>query len=62
MNERVTIGGIDYTETDPQARRIIDHLSHQGHIREDRNPPSVRELVNLVLRAQSEIAKPVAGE
>jgi hypothetical protein len=63
MNETVTIGGIDYTETDAQARRIMDHLAGQGHLREDRNLPSIRELVNLVLKAQLELnAEKAANE
>jgi hypothetical protein len=59
MRETVVIAGEDFTEWDREARRIIDHLATHPTmpLREDRNMPSARVFINMVLRAQTHLAR-----
>jgi hypothetical protein len=61
MNETVIIGGMDYTYTDRQARRIIDHLAAQGVTEAKYATTSLRELTNMILNAQDELGAQVAA-
>lgn len=59
--ETITIGGKDYSDTDPETRAIIDHLAGQGVTEQAIARTSYRVLVNMILRAQQEIAVQKAG-
>ena len=56
MKETVTIGGEDFTDTDPHARAIIDHLAKQGVTEQAVARTSYRVLVNMILRASAEVS------
>lgn len=53
--DTVIIAGEDFSEWDFEARQIMDHLAEHPTmpLREDRNMPAARVLINMVLRAQS---------
>ncbi len=56
MSETIITGGGNRTEIDPHARRIIDHLAtHRGLTEARAARMSLRELVNVILRAQIEL-------
>jgi hypothetical protein len=59
MRETVVIAGEDFTEWDNKARDIIAHLATHPTmpLREDRNMPSARVFINMVLRAQTHLAR-----
>jgi hypothetical protein len=61
--ETVMIAGEDFTAWDRKARRIMDHLATHPTmpLREDRNPPAIRVMINMVLRAQSELRTQADG-
>ena len=52
MTETTIIGGVDYGDTDPEARAIMDHLAKQGVTEQKVARTSYRELVNMILKAQ----------
>jgi hypothetical protein len=53
LTERVIIGGLDFSDTDPEARQIMVLLADHPTmpVREDRPMPPVRVLINLILQA-----------
>lgn len=60
MSEKVIIGGGDFSDTDAEARRIMELLSDHPTtpIREDRQLPSLRVLINMILKAHQTPSDP----
>ena len=57
MKEEVIIGGMDFSDTDAEARAIIDFLADKG-LKEETRLPSFRVLMNMILKAQKELREP----